>query len=149
MKFTLNKSTSVVVYSHLNRVKLEFIPPLNEVVDLNEYAIKIFSKAQRVEAWDYEDLIGLIAFYINSVENLIYITNVSIEKKFQGKKIAQKLMNKVFKIAYDNKYDKIKLQVFNGNNKAIEFYKKLNFEIKSNNEDYIIMEYLMKINYGE
>lgn len=143
MKFTKNKSNNLDVYLHLQRVKSEFNPPLEITVDIYEYAKKINSKAQRIEVWNNDDLIGLIAFYINSTENLFFITNVSVEKKFQGKKIAQKLMIKVFEIAKEINHNKIILEVFNENKKAIEFYKKLNFEIKSNSNNYLKMEYFI------
>lgn len=145
MKFTKNRSSALDINLHLHRVNLEFNPPLNTVVNIDEYATKIFCKAQRVETWDDINLIALIAFYMNSLESYIFITNVSVEKDFQGKKIAKKLMEKVVHFKSKFQLNKIKLEVHKQNNNAISFYEKLNFEIITTNKDYILMEYKTKL----
>lgn len=129
------------------RVNQLFIPTLSSVVNLEEYSDKIFLKAHKIEIWHNDKLVGLVAFYSNMDEKVAFITNVSIEKEFQGKQLAKKLIEEVIQINKENNFLHILLEVHKENNLAIQFYKKNNFDIKQEKNNYFVMEY--KINKNE
>lgn len=144
MIYLKNNSNLNDVLTHLHKVNNEFIPPLSEVVDLEKYSKKIFEYADRIEIWEKNILIGLIAYYVNFENQNVFITNVSLEKDFHGKKIAEKLFEvfekEIVKIGLSN----IILEVNKDNNKAIKFYHKLNFnKIQVKNEN-LIMQKIVK-----
>lgn len=141
MEIKHNTSSLSDIVSHFERVKDEFIPPLDSVVRIEEYAAKIYTKAYRIELWIETKLIGLIAFYLNPESKFGFITNVSLEKEFRGKQLARKLMENVIEVSEKNNLDTIKLEVFQKNENAVQFYKKSKFEIIGCNNDYLIMEY--------
>lgn len=126
--FAFNQSSSSDVKSHLERVSPLFRPELTSYVNLEKYSDKIYKKANRIEIWDGEMLIGLIAYYLNTEESFAFITNVSLEKEYGGSGLATQMMwqmiEKVEGIVND-----IKLEVRADNVGAIRFYTKLGFEI--------------------
>ncbi|MBL0182082.1 MAG: hypothetical protein IPP96_07240 [Chitinophagaceae bacterium] len=66
--------------------KNNFIPPLQDTVDIDSYAQKIKSKSITFEAWQNGHLAGLIAAYFNDPGKEVgFITNVSVENGFAGK----------------------------------------------------------------
>jgi len=61
--------------------------------------------------------------------NVIEIERIYVLKEFQGVKVGKEMMNNCKEIARQNKYDIIWLQVWQRNNKAIQFYQKAGFVI--------------------
>jgi len=138
--FYQNKATEIEIYQHLINCNLLFVPPLDTYVSIEEYAFKISEKAIRFEAFD-KRLIGLIALYYNKEANSIFITNVSVEKEYLGKKIGITLLQKVIDYCKRNTVDEIILEVHKLNHIAIAFYGKMNFYQVEEKET----TYLMKL----
>lgn len=134
------------VLLHLKLCNDEFIPKLNTRVNLEEYSIKIHQNAITFEAWNQNQLIGLIATYFNQEHLFGFITNVSVAKNHMGTGIASKLLEMCINYATTNKYQTIKLEVNKENIPAINFYKKYNFTEIETKTDSLIMNLSLKTN---
>ena len=122
--YKINSSTQDEIKSHLEECSNEFTPPLSNYVDIEKYSSKIFEKATRFEVYNKEKLVGLIAIYLNKEEKYGFITNVSLESKFQGLGISKKLLDESINYILEIGLKKIILEVYSINNKAINFYLK-------------------------
>lgn len=131
---------------HLKLCNVEFIPKLNTRVNLEEYSIKIHQNAITFEAWNQNQLIGLIATYFNQEPLFGFITNVSVTKNHMGTGIASKLLEMCINYALNNKYQTIKLEVTKENIPAINFYKKYNFTEIETKTDSLIMNLSLNAN---
>jgi len=113
---------------HLEECNENFIPPLDQKVDLRDYSKKLAEKSITFEAWDGKKLIGLVAAYFNDLEQRVgFITNVSVVKDHHGKGIARALMDRCIEYAKKENFRSIKLEVSENNEGAIQLYKKLSF----------------------
>ena len=129
------------VFAHLVKCNENFIPVLNEKIDIAAYSQKIVENSVTFEAWVNEELAGLIAAYLNDMGNHIgFITNVSTVKEYSGKGIASRLMKSCIKYAGEHQFNEIALEVFNKNVGAIQLYKKFGFHNSSTKDDLIIMK---------
>jgi len=117
-----------------------FIPNLNsQVKSLYEYVDKLKKNATFLEAYDNNTLAGLVAIYLNNHEtNIAFISSVIVSKEYQGKGISKILLKTAIDTATLRNFQKIKLEVYRSNTKAIKLYKKLGF--KESNKDFIFME---------
>ncbi|WIV12035.1 GNAT family N-acetyltransferase [Proteiniborus sp. MB09-C3] len=106
-----------------------FDPPLSErVIDLNTYAEKLYKNAIVFAAIEKNDFIGFIAFYANDKDNNVaYLTQIGVKDKSQNRDVGKSLLDLCIKTSETNNMKAIKLEVFNQNVIAIEFYKKYGF----------------------
>lgn len=133
------------ILKHLIACKDYFNPPLDQTVDLKEYAEKIFNRAITFEAWGDEKLVGLIACYFNDPENVLgYITNVSVIKDYGGNGIASTLMNTCVEYGKANIFEKISLQVHWKAEGAYKIYRYFGFEEDERRGDMILMTHMLK-----
>ena len=134
-----NTKTALVedIYSHLKECNYNFIPPLDEKVNIMNYSKKIYEKAITFEAWDEKILIGLIATYLNDAGNkMAFITNVSTIKTYMGNGIASELMKMCISYSKSQNFNEINLEVSSKNTDALNLYKKYGF-VKNKEEDSI------------
>ena len=86
----------------------------------------------------------------NNNKKFFYINRLAILPSEQGKGYAKQAMNFIDNYGIENKYDAIRLLVYNDNSYAINLYKKFNFrEIESehfefNNKIFVGYEKLLK-----
>lgn len=142
IKYSINKSKSSDIIEHLKKCSTDFIPSLETYVDIESYAIKLEKFAYRLEAWAEEELISLVACYLNNEETKDgFISNVSTLKSYQGKGIAKSMLECLIKIATKKKIKTLSLEVYKYNNKVIGFYTDIGFrEISlSNNGNNLLM----------
>ena len=135
MEFQLNTSTSEQILSHLKVCDDLFVPNLSSYADIESYAEKLFNKAERIEYFQDNQLLALLAFYVNYENSFCFITNVSVDESLKGKKIGDALILQVVEFCLKNKIKSIQLEVRKENNKAINFYKKHNFALLKENRD--------------
>jgi len=62
-------------------------------------------------------------------EKIAVIHRLMVHPKHEGKGIAQDLIRYIEKLAKENQYGSIRLDVFANNLRAVRFYKKLGFEV--------------------
>ena len=135
MEFHLNTSSAEQISAHLKACDTLFVPNLSSYVTIETYAEKIFDKAVRIEYFEENELLGLLAFYVNLDANFCFITNVSVDKKLKGKKIGDLLLFQLDNYCLNNNINRIQLEVRKENIKAINFYKKHSFVLLKENID--------------
>ena len=145
MEYKRSKSKVEDLLEHFLITKNDFIPPLDETVDLNKYSQKILDNAVRFECWSGDILVGLIAIYLNNFQTKVgYITSVSVSGSYKGKGIAKKILNDCFDFAQRKGFKEIKLEVHKNNENAIGLYKKVKFVKYDTNEDLELMKLELK-----
>lgn len=117
------------IEKHLLECSDSFVPPLNTYVDIPEYAKKLKKYSVTFEAWNNSDLVSLIACYLNNEKKSGFITNVSTNPMFQGKKITTQLFLMMFNYMILKNYILLSLEVNRLNTKAVNYYIKLGFKI--------------------
>jgi len=131
VNYKMNSHSWEQIKEHLFKVDQSFTPALSTYINIEAYALKLYTQAICIEAVNNDKLIGLVAGYHNREENLFYISNVSVDSDFQGKGISSTLFDKLSEFCTQKKVKVLNLQVFKTNVKALKFYKKLGFKILS------------------
>lgn len=76
ISFSINKADKEVIEKHLFECSNSFIPPLESYVDISSYSEKLKTSAVRFEAWSKNQLVSLIACYLNDeITKMGFITN--------------------------------------------------------------------------
>ena len=128
------------IFNHLIKCNENFIPALDQKVDIAAYSKKIAENSITFEAWINGELAGLIAAYFNE-ENAKngFISNVSIIKEYAGKGIASKLMEMCISYGVQHQFSEISLEVLRHNISAMQLYKKYDFHETGNKGDLVTM----------
>lgn len=135
-KLLSNLNNEDEIYNHLLRCDTTFKPKLSSYVDIKEYSNKIVNNAVLFRKYDENNfLIGLIAIYDNESIKEGYLTNFSIDSNHIGKGVGSSLLEECVEYFKSLNYNLIRLEVFNVNDNALEFYKKRKFEVYNTNED--------------
>src|SRR5690349_14652885 len=93
LKYYTNKAELEQIVFHLLLCDQLFTPPLSSRVSIEEYAKKIELNALRFEAWDCDQLVGLVAIYMNDEKKSeAFITNVSVLDEYRGRGVATQLL---------------------------------------------------------
>jgi ribosomal protein S18 acetylase RimI-like enzyme len=127
INYQLNHTSYTDILTHLQACDHLFPGSLSSRVELATYSDKIFNKAQRFEAWNQDELVGLIAAYHNDEKQLVYITSVSVLEVFAGQGIAKQLLTYVINFAKENNTSTIELEVHKTNEKALTLYESNGF----------------------
>ncbi len=144
LDYKIKTASGEVIIEHLARCANYFYPPLHTYVDIQKYGEKIEDNAITFEAWDKNTLVGLIATYFNDeITKIGFITNVSILKEYQGIGIASKLLLLTIEYGKEHNFRILRLEVNNKNQKALNLYKRNGFVETKQNENSVMMEYLL------
>ena len=136
-----NTATDSQVLTHLLKCDNDFVQTLSKKVDIPAYSTRIVQNSITFEAWENDELVGLVAAYFNDQVNKTgFITNVSTVKDQMGKGIASNLMKRCIEYAEENNFREIGLEVSAENENAIQLYKKFNFIQSAIKDDLIIMK---------
>ena len=106
--------------------KDEYEKPLNERIDIEQYALKLYSKSSFVICKDKKSIIGMICCYTNRPP-IGYISNVCILSKYQGKGIFKHMFIKLIQLCNQQNIKTIQLEVGKINLKAYNVYKHFGF----------------------
>ena len=147
--YRINNSTLEDIKKHLYNCSNSFVPSLESYADISKYSQKIFDFGIRFEAYNNNELIGLIALYVDNQEKTSFITNVSVDPDFQGNKIAENLLLSCVGYLKENNYLEVTLHVNKNNIKAINFYKKHSFKEKGKLKNNLIMELKTQRDYNQ
>jgi 2-polyprenyl-3-methyl-5-hydroxy-6-metoxy-1,4-benzoquinol methylase len=134
---------------HLENCAKNFVPQLNSYVNISEYSNKIYTHAERFEVFQDDELIALLAFYFNISNKSVFITNISVDCRFQKSGLAKDLLLKCKKFAQKINSDKIILEVNKENFSAINFYQKNQFIITHSNQLAFFMEHKLSRDYNK
>ena len=139
--YKISTATFDDVLQHLVKCNENFIPALNEKVDIKAYSQKIAKNSITFEAWINNELLGLIAVYFNDgKKKTAFITNVSTIKKYSGSGIASQLMEMCISYGIQHQFREISLEVFQQNKSAIQLYKKYGFDQTGDKGDLVVMK---------
>ena len=122
IEYRHNTSSQLDILYHLQNVSSAFVHDLSNRVDVKEYSQKLFSMAEREEAWSGDNLIGLVAYYINHDTQKAFITNVSVDIRFQKQGIATTLLENVKCAAVNERMNLISLEVAQ-DERLMDFYR--------------------------
>ncbi len=139
IQYTQNVGSLIQYQNHFAHCEADFIAALTNRINLDDYIPKLIEKAVNFEAWEENQLIGLVNAYFNVSTETAYITNVSVIVGHQGKGIASILLDKCIKFAIEKQLKSVSLEVASTNIKAQTLYKKYGFSISGSKQDYFIM----------
>lgn len=139
IKYKINQATRNDISDHLTDCKDSFNPPLDQRVDIDIYAQKIYNNADTFEAWHGEILIGLVAVYCNDVEKTAYITSVSVNDNFINKGVASNLLKKCIGHVESLHLNEIALKVNILSDKARKLYEKFDFQDSEFKDGFVLM----------
>lgn len=140
MSYKVNTATTEEVLAHLKKCNDQFVPSLDKKVNLKSYAEKITAYATRFEAWDDNELTGLVAGYFNSEKKELFITNVSVMRQYSGKGIASQLITDCIGYAKADHFRLIHLRVAENNKSAIGLYSKFGFKQTGHENNEVMMK---------
>ncbi|MBL7799325.1 MAG: GNAT family N-acetyltransferase [Chitinophagales bacterium] len=139
IQYTQNVGDVNQYRNHFAQCEASFISALTTRVNIEEYCAKLVEKAVNFEAWEENQLVGMVNAYFNVATETAYITNVSVVVGHQGKGIASILLDKCIKFAAEKQLKSVSLEVASTNTKAQALYKKYGFSVSGSKEDYFIM----------
>lgn len=123
----IERLSSDIVSNLINTLDESFACRLRQVVNIDDYSVKLSNNATFVVAKYKDEYVGVIAYYYNEVEKEFYIPYVCVKSSCRKLGIADLMMNKICFEA-DNLNFNISLEVRNDNLSAINLYKKYGFE---------------------
>lgn len=126
LTYTFNQSTEQQIKDHLWRVDKDFKPALHTYVDIGNYSKKLADSAVRLEYFNENQLIGLMASYFNLDNKFLFITNFSIEKEYRGQGI--NIIVGLIKFL-EGRFSEISTDTIN---LSLDFAKALNIEVEFN-----------------
>lgn len=135
--FYKNSSSKEQITSHLYELDTDFLPALHSYVNIKNYGQKLFLKSLRWEYFDNDQLVGLIAGYLNKSKGFFFISNFSIVRTYRGTGLSLELFS-MMKTDLESlgEVRVIRLEVKNENEKAQSFYEKIGFGVFNENEEY-------------
>jgi len=136
--YKINTASEDAILTHLNHCNNQFVPALSTRFSLEVYAKKMADYAILFEAWADEQLIGMVAMYLNEQKHG-YITNVSVYNEYGSKGIAKQIFVNLMEYSKANEISEIKLEVSAINIAAINLYKYFGFESIEEENNQIIM----------
>ena len=142
LNYKVKTASEEQIYLHLKECDGNFTPPLSSRVDLLDYSRKIFQQSISFEAWQDNDLVGMLNAYLNNASNRTgFITNVSILEEYMRKGVASSLLYMCLEHARNLGFSRIKLEVSRENSVAIKLYSRAGFKVMEESREYMLMEY--------
>lgn len=119
-------------FDFIKKINYDFPIPVSEKVDLNEYCEKLWEKAELVAEVQDEEIRGLVAGYMNDLENgSAYISLVGVSRDFRNQGLGKKLVHQFVLICREKQIRSVNLYTHKTNQAAIKMYEGLGFEIDS------------------
>lgn len=115
-----------------------FDPPFSDFVNIDDYAIKLFNNACFVVAESSNDIVGVLVYYKNQLQNEIYIPYLVVDLKFQSLSIGRHMLEELA-LRIESSYSTIALEVMKTNTRAITFYQSNAFVNVVDRGDKILM----------
>ena len=107
-----------------------FNPPLNERLDIEEYAKKIWENAKLVYALHDAELVGLIAYYLSDKnKDFGYITFLCVLPDYSKQDIGTQLLIQCEERIASDRKKFLYLEIDKSNIKGIKFFQKKDFHI--------------------
>lgn len=133
IEYRHNTASQTDILCHLKHVAPYFVVDLATRVNLDEYAQKLYSHAELEEAWHDCDLIGLVAYYNNATTKESFVSNVSVDIKFQKQGIASALLNQARTNSLEHSMKSMRVEVANDVN-LISYYQRHGFMLQADQQ---------------
>lgn len=129
--YQIARASSHQILEHLRQCASQFDPPLDQRVDLPQYAEKLVSRSVTLEAWCRERLVGLVAAYLNAQAEppTAFVSSVSVLAAFRSQGIAKRLLHCCHREAKRLGIGTISLEVSPGSAAAVSLYSNLGYVI--------------------
>ena len=72
LSYKIKTASANEIMIHLKKCSENFDPPLEKKVNLADYSKKLAEHSVSFEAWMESELVGLVAAYLNDIENWIW-----------------------------------------------------------------------------
>ena len=116
---------------HLRRCDRNFVPPLGTRVDIDAYAVKLCTRAIRLEAWDHGRLVGLAAYYRDATSGKAFLSNLSVDPTWQRRGLGRHLLDEALHRVAHLGPGSFELEVGEDNRAAIALYEGAGFQIRN------------------
>ena len=116
------------IYYSITELDTIYSNKLSSHLDLKQYAVKLYDKANFIVCRNNDNIIvGIIAFYLNIAQNLVYVTQVCVNSNLRRQGIASKMLVTLIRTV-ENTFKTIALEVTKTNINAIALYEKFGFK---------------------
>lgn len=131
--YSRNRADEASLLAHLRAADAQFAPSLSSRVDLSDYAAKLHGRAERFEAWDGPELVGLVATYCNAPSSA-FVSSVSVLPPWQGCGVARELMRQCLLHVRRSGLTSVSLHVNPQASTAVSLYRALGFVEESRDD---------------
>ena len=125
----------------LERGDKDFCPHLSTIVDIDAYAEKLCKFADFKIIGTSENILACLAYYKNYPNQFLYIThfwvNTMCQKKGYGRYLIDKLINEE-----GAGFKEVCLEIYKIDVEAMKFYEALNFKVKEDRNDRVLLTYI-------
>jgi ribosomal protein S18 acetylase RimI-like enzyme len=129
IRWAHNSADVADVLRLLRHCDRDYTPPLSARVDIAGYAGRIVRFAHRIEAWDRDVLVGLVAIYCNAADREeAFITNVSVAPDHRRRGIAHRLVEGAITYAREMDFARVALEVDVSATEALKLYATTGFK---------------------
>lgn len=117
----------------VNEFDNEFDPKISIIVgDLRQYSMKLYKYAKTIVLSNDNDNVGFASFYCNdNIDKTAFLSQIAVKKQYSGNGLGNILLSNAERISKENGMEYMKLEVYNHNTFAINFYLKNNYEFTS------------------
>ncbi len=118
------------IFGFLREINDDFVPPLDQKVNLEQYASKLLKNAVVYVAVEGHKIVGLIAFYCNNLgKKEAYIPILGVHKNHRAQGIGGNLLKNAIKHMKSKGFLEVRLETWE-NSSALNLYLKNGFEIE-------------------
>ena len=139
VEYARSRASEPQLFDHLARCDGRYNPPLSQRVDLVEYARKLRTRAETLEAWHGGDLVGVVAVYLDAASARAFVSSVSVDEAFAGRGIGSRLVGDAIALARTRGMGAISLEVSPQSRGAIQVYEKHGFRVTEASPDTLQM----------
>lgn len=141
VSYRMSQAAQSQILEHLNACDEQFHPPLSQRVDLPDYASKLHSRAVTFEAWGGDQLVGLVAAYLNheSAPTTAFVSSVSVLSDYRSRGIGRHLLTDCHREARNRGIQKVSLEVSPASRHAIDLYLNLGYCVATEHDNHLLM----------
>lgn len=135
IRYATSLASERQIFEHLARCDSRYQPPLSGRVDVREYARKLHARARTLEAWHRDELVGLVAMYVDDSTAGAFVSSVSVDEAFAGRGIGTRLVGDAVALARSLGMRGISLEVSRRSTGAMRLYEKHGFRAVAGSDD--------------
>ena len=121
--------------SYLHEVSGDYTPPLDMIVNLNEYSHKLTALGTLFSAEVGGNVVGILVGYFNNPTlGFAFISQFHVRKQFRRMLIGKMLMDKAVSFASGHGFKAVRLKVNKDNDSGLGFYKQYGFVVLNEDE---------------